>query len=96
MRYDEDECFEGAYCVDQYPGVAWWVWGWEVEANEDTVWSGYYDRTGRVVCTMIGDDRKFALDPADVHQLAREDYCGECGQIGCCHDGYDREASSDE
>lgn len=47
-------------------------------------------RTGRIVCVMVGDDRQFTFDPEDVTPLAREEYCGECGQIGCAHDGLDR------
>lgn len=64
---------------------------------EDCEGSGklYYDeqeqcRTGQVVCVMVGDDRHWAFDPEDVQPLEREEYCGECGQIGCGHDGYDR------
>jgi len=48
-------------------------------------------RTGFIVARMIGDDRNFVLDAGDVTPISREDYCGECGQIGCSHDGYDRE-----
>jgi hypothetical protein len=43
---------------------------------------------------MVGDDVRFAFDPSDLEPIAREDYCGECGQIGCPHDGLDR--SDDE
>lgn len=50
----------------------------------------YDDRT-RVVAHMIGDDRDFTFDVDDLEPIAREDYCGECGQIGCAHDGYDRD-----
>lgn len=45
----------------------------------------------RVVAHMIGDDRDFTFDIDDLEPIARDDYCGECGQIGCVHDGYDRE-----
>lgn len=31
-------------------------------------------------------------DPEDITPLEREAYCGECGQIGCCHDGLERDA----
>ena len=36
--------------------VAWHVLGWETEPDEDTEWSGCYNRTGRLVCQMVGDD----------------------------------------
>jgi len=32
-----------------------------------------------------------APEYADVTPLKREDYCGSCGQVGCRHDGLDRE-----
>jgi hypothetical protein len=48
------------------------------------------DRT-RVRVVMIGDDQVFTVDVDDCLPLSREDYCGECGQIGCMHDGYDRD-----
>ncbi len=47
-------------------------------------------RTGMVVVTMIGDDRTHVVDVDDLTPLERKDYCGECGQIGCQCDGYDR------
>ena len=92
-QYEPDEkAFQAdAYTVRGYRGIAHRVLGWEVEADEDTEWSGYYNRTGRVVTVMIGDDRPECCDPEDVEPIAREDYCGICGQMGCTHDGYDRE-----
>lgn len=47
-------------------------------------------RTGKVVCVMVGDDHKWTFEPEDITPLEREEYCGECGQIGCAHDGLDR------
>ena len=93
QHYDVDsEAFPAdAYMVQGEHGIAWYVLGWETEPDEDTEWSGYEVRTGRVVCRMVGDDRNFHFDPDDLIAIDREDYCGECGQIGCCHDGYDRE-----
>lgn len=80
------------YTVRRYGGgVAWRVLGWETEPDEDTEWSGYEVRTGRVVCRMVGDDRDFAFDPDDVTPLPRAAFCGVCGQVGCAHDGFDRE-----
>jgi hypothetical protein len=71
-------------------GIAFYVLGWETEPDEDTEWSGCEVRTGRVIVVMIGDDARHRVDPEDLTALAREAYCGECGQIGCCHDGLDR------
>jgi len=87
----DDKAFPAnAYRVERYDGIAWYVRGWETEPDEDTEWSGFENRTGRVVCTMIGDDRHFAFDPSEVTPLERAEYCGVCGQIGCSHDGLDR------
>jgi len=80
-----------AYTVDRWSGIAWRVLGWKVEPDADTEWSGYYIRTGEIVCRMIGDDRDFTFDPDDVTPLDREAYCGECGQIGCRCDGLERD-----
>ena len=87
----DDETFNAdAYRVKGYSGVAWRVRGWETEPDEDTEWSRCENRTGRVIAVMVGDDRQFAFEPYDISPLEREKYCGECGQIGCEHDGYDR------
>jgi hypothetical protein len=89
----DDETFNApAYTINEKwaKGVAWYVLGWETEPDEDTEWSGIENRTGRVVCKMVGDDSHFTFEPEDVIPLEREAYCGECGQIGCGHDGLDR------
>ena len=88
----DDETFSAdAYTVDGWgKGIAFYVRGWETQPDEDTEWSGIEERTGNVICTMVGDDRKFSVDPEDVHPLDELAYCRECGQIGCTHDGLDR------
>lgn len=88
--YEHDNALNGAFSVRGYRGIAWRALGWEVEPDEDTEWTGLYNRTGKVVCVMIGDDSKFAFDRDELTEVKREDYCGECGQIGCAHDGLDR------
>ena len=91
-NYETDnETFDSeAYTVDGQGNIGWYVLGWETEPDEDTEWTGFENRTGRVVAIMIGDDSKFLFDPDELTPLEREDYCGECGQVGCTHDGYDR------
>lgn len=37
----------------------------------------------QVVVVMVGDDHRYVVDEADLTPLAEEDYCPECGQIGC-------------
>ena len=89
----DDETFSAnAYRIRGHAGIAWHVLGWETEPDEDTEWSGYEARTGRIVVVMVGDDHRWTFDEDDILPLKRSDYCGECGQIGCGHDGYaDRE-----
>jgi hypothetical protein len=83
-----------AYKVRQYPGIAFHVYGWETQPDADTEWSGIEERTGRVIAVMVGDDHKHSIDLADLTAIAREAYCGSCGQVGCTHDGLDREEQS--
>jgi hypothetical protein len=100
MRRKHYDCDDETFGADAYTvkgdrnAVAWHVLGWETAADEDTEWTGIEERTGRIVCVMIGDDAHHVYDLDDVVPLAREDYCGECGQIGCGHDGIDRSAVS--
>ena len=102
MRHKHDEHYEidkeafpaDAYTVTRFAGVAFHVLGWETEPDDDTEWSGYENRTGKVIAVMIGDDHMYAFYPDDVTPMAREDYCGQCGQVGCTHDGYDRETQA--
>lgn len=42
-----------------------------------------YERTGQVVCVMVGDDAHWTFDPSDLAPLEESAYCHECGQIGC-------------
>jgi hypothetical protein len=91
-HYERDrECFSAdAYRVIGHPGIAWRVLGWETQVDEDTEWSGYENRTGRIVARMIGDDHDWVFDPTDMKPIDRAAYCGECGAMGCTCDGYDR------
>ncbi len=92
-NFETAEEYPDTYRIKGWPAVAWHVRGWQTEPDADTEWSGYEVRTGALVCTMVGDDALHLVDPDDVVALPREDYCGECGQIGCGHDGLDRAAS---
>jgi len=69
-------------CVDEETGKTW-----EEETGEGE-WVP--DVGGRVGVRMVGDDRVEYVDREDLRPLARADYCGECGQVGCRHDGLDR------
>ena len=93
FHYDTDspDPYPDAVRIAGHPGVAWHVLGWQTEPDEDTEWSGCENRTGRLVCVMVGDDHHRLFDPEDITPLAREEYCASCGQIGCGHDGYPRD-----
>lgn len=77
-----DVDMDGRYRVALYGGIAWYLVGYE---SRDVV---------RAV--MVGDDREFLVNVDDLEPIAREDYCGVCGQIGCTHDGYDRDDDDDD
>ena len=87
---DPQNEWDGAYQISGYRGIAWSVLGWELEPDEDTEWSGCYNRTGNIVAVMIGDDRHFTFEPGEAERIDDLAYCAECGQIGCRHDGRDR------
>lgn len=65
--------------------VAWRVLGWELEPDEDTEWTGIYQRSGQVLAIMVGDDSVHRFEPDDMQPISIEQFCSECGQIGCKH-----------
>lgn len=76
--------FTQAYTADGWSsGIAWRVTRWQTEPDEDTEWTGYEQPTGRLVAHMIGDDRDFTFEPEELTPLEDEDFCSECGQVGC-------------
>ena len=87
---DEDETggllvgfdLEATYRVEGWRGIAFWLWGAETEPDEDTEWSGYEVVTGRVVVSMVGDDRRYVVDLDDLTLLEDGEWCPGCGQIG--------------
>lgn len=86
--------FTPAYKAEGYGGVAWRVTKYAMVL--DGVWEDddcydeweVEDRT-QVVAHMIGDDRDFTFDVADLTPIDDESFCRECGQIGCGHNVYD-------
>ena len=76
------------YTVSGYRGVAFYVLGWETEPDEETEWSGYEARTGRVLAVMVGDDYRHSVDPSDLTPLAEDGFCRGRGQVGCSHNVY--------
>jgi hypothetical protein len=47
----------------------------------------------RLVVVMVGDDERHTIDADIASVLPREAFCGECGQVGCPHDGLAQEAA---
>ena len=89
----DDKAFPAeAYTIEGYRGVAWRVYGWETQPTEDTEWDGIEERTGKVVCVMVGDDRRSTFEPDELTPLDDLAYCASCGQVGCSHDGRERVA----
>jgi hypothetical protein len=71
--------------VEHYPGIAFRVDGYETQPDENTIWTGIEEETGRVKCHMIGDDRPFTFEPEELTPIDDDDYCPECGQLGRGH-----------
>lgn len=80
---EQPDPYPDAMRVQGDNAVAWYVYGWEVQPDDDTEWSGCYNRTGLLVCCMVGDDQPFVIDPDDLQAIDDEEYCHSCGQIGC-------------
>jgi len=81
------------YRVSGYDGIAFYVAGaivepTEVYDDETGEHVGYdYCPSGSLACVMVGDDRIHAVEGDEVAEIGENDYCHECGQIGCKHDG---------
>lgn len=80
------------------PEKVWEPWTCLLTADDGTE---YEEETGegewvegdgsRVRVRMVGDDHVEVVDADRCIPIEREVFCGECGQIGCAHDGYERE-----
>ena len=57
--------------VSQYPGVAFH----RAKECDEHFHCGIY--------VMVGDDREHHVDLHDVSPLKDDEFCGECGQVGC-------------
>jgi hypothetical protein len=77
--------FEGiAVSVIEYPYIrTMYDWSEDMEVDEE-----HYESA---VVRMVGDDAKHVVEVHDLKPLDEDDYCHECGQIGCTHDGRDRD-----
>ena len=92
--------------VKGWPAVAVYVAGWEQvwepeiyldeNGNEIEGSDGEFvdDVGGRIRVVMVGDDREHLVDLDELEPLDDLDYCAQCGQIGCSHDGREREGGA--
>jgi hypothetical protein len=83
-------CYPGdTVRVRGWPGVAFTFLRFNktVIADEDGDEVTTTEDLDRAVVVMVGDDKRHTVDIDDLSPLPRAAYCGECGQIGCCHDG---------
>ena len=92
-HYEPAPEYPDRYRVDGWRGIAVYVAGWHTESDEDTDWSGMEKRSGLLAVVMVGDDAVHLVDPDELSVLGEFDYCAACGQIGCTHDGRDRDDS---
>lgn len=90
---------EKRYRVERWDGVAFYYygdemgwteenWTWDGEGDPDDEASYIYDEpeevpTGNVIMVMVGDDEKHIIDPEECTELDDDEFCTECGQIGC-------------
>jgi hypothetical protein len=75
---------DSRYRVEGYDGIAFYPLGYELIQEEDYEWSGIeYENKSRVRMVMVGDDRIHTVDIEDITELQDDEYCPECGQIGC-------------
>lgn len=72
------------YKVEGYNGIAFYLIGYEMIRDEDYEWSGIeYANTSMVRAIMVGDDHVHLVDVDDLTPLKDDEYCPECGQVGC-------------
>lgn len=76
------------YRVEGYGGVAFYLLGYKTVRDEDYVWTGIEtEDRGFVRAVMVGDDHVHLVDVDSLTPISEDDFCHECGQIGCTADG---------
>jgi hypothetical protein len=73
----------GKFTVGSGGGIAYWFKEVDTESDEDTEWTGIKNPTGKARMVMVGDDYVHTVYPEELVRIEEEDYCPECGQIGC-------------
>lgn len=80
--FDSTEHGDDRYRVAGHGGVAWTVLGFAAVYDSETE---DLEPSDQLFAVMVGDDRPFPVDADDLTKLEDEEYCSECGQIGCGH-----------
>jgi len=77
------------YTVEGWSGgIAFYLLGPAMIRDSDYEWTGMeYPDPQMVRAVMVGDDKVHTVDKDDLRLIADDDYCHECGQIGCTADG---------
>jgi hypothetical protein len=73
-------------------GIAFWLKGYATHIVE--YGDGFEEEEtdySFVKAVMVGDNREHIIDVDDLTLLDENDYCHVCGQVGCQHDGLDRD-----
>lgn len=75
---------ETYYVVDGYRGVAWYRIGDGKTYCEDHEEMDHCDPDPESSdMVMVGDDRVFNFETSEITPVPDDDFCHECGQIGC-------------
>lgn len=61
------------------------------EETDEGDWVEQDESCGRVIVVMVGDDARHEVDVDDLTVLDPLAYCESCGQLGCAHDGRERD-----
>jgi hypothetical protein len=82
VRFDGlDQRFERYVSVDDETGEEFESWDGEWVDDPDSPF---------VFVVMVGDDKRHRVRRDELRRLDELDYCAECGQVGCTHDGRSR------
>jgi hypothetical protein len=77
--------FSARYQVASHEGIAFYLTGYKVERIYDSNWDDIEEVEDRqfVNAIMVGDDHIHVVDIDDLTVINDDEYCPECGQIGC-------------
>lgn len=75
------------YSVDGYDGVAFYSRGNPTYSYYDPEIGDNVEEIddNHLVMVMVGDDREHTVPYDCVTEISEDDFCHQCGQIGCGH-----------